>query len=546
MATAYADGPAEVRSDRSAYRALYERMSTDREPFLRRARTCAKVTIPGLVPEESQTGGTDLPTPFQSVGARGVNNLAAKLLLALFPPNVPFFKFRVAPYVLDRLAGVEQNGVTARQQVEQNLVKAEEAIVAEIEVIGMRIGATEAIKQLVVAGNALLYLPKGGGSRVYRLGDYVVERNPSNGAPTQVVVRERLADSALTGAMKALMESQPTMATADPLGDGLRTDKVYDLYTRCLKKDGAWHVDQELGGFKVPDSSGVYKPEDFEYFPLRFTDTPGENYGRGYVEEYLGDLISLEGLSQAIVEGSAAAARVLFLVNPGGVTDVDQLSTKPNGAFVDGNADDIKALQLEKFADFQVAGNTATAIETRLNFAFLLNSAVQRNAERVTAEEIRFVAQELEQVLSGQYALAGKEFQLPVIQFLVSRMTAANRLPKIPEDIVSPSIVTGLEALGRGNDLNRLRAAFGVAVEILGPEAVKYLDPIDALTRIFTASGVRAEGLVREPEELQQSNNNDRLMALVQGLGPDVIQQLGRMIQTQQSAAPAPQQQQPQ
>ncbi|UZT50437.1 head-to-tail connector protein [Enterobacter phage 04_vB_Eclo_IJM] len=34
----------------------------------------------------------------------------------------------------------------------------------------------------------------------------------------------------------------------------------------------------------------------------------------------------------------------------------------------------------------------ADAIEQRLGWAFLLNSAVQRNAERVTAEEIRYVA----------------------------------------------------------------------------------------------------------------------------------------------------------
>ena len=42
----------------------------------------------------------------------------------------------------------------------------------------------------------------------------------------------------------------------------------------------------------------------------------GECYGRGRVEEFIGDLKSLEALSQALVEGSAAAAKVVFTVSP--------------------------------------------------------------------------------------------------------------------------------------------------------------------------------------------------------------------------------------
>ena len=37
----------------------------------------------------------DLYQPYQSVGSRGVNNLASKLLLLLFPPNSPFFRLSV-------------------------------------------------------------------------------------------------------------------------------------------------------------------------------------------------------------------------------------------------------------------------------------------------------------------------------------------------------------------------------------------------------------------------------------------------------------------
>ena len=53
---------------------------------------------------------------------------------------------------------------------------------------------------------------------------------------------------------------------------------------------------------------------------LRLIVVDGEAYGRSYVEEYLGDIKSLEGLTKAIVEGSAAMAKLLIFVSPNGTT----------------------------------------------------------------------------------------------------------------------------------------------------------------------------------------------------------------------------------
>ena len=62
-----------------------------------------------------------------------------------------------------------------------------------------------------------------------------------------------------------------------------------------------------------------------------------------------------------------------------------------------GSSNDVSVLQVNKFADFRIAYDTMNRIETRLQLAFLLNSSIQRNAERVTASEIRFMAEDLEQ-----------------------------------------------------------------------------------------------------------------------------------------------------
>ena len=54
-------------------------------------------------------------------------------------------------------------------------------------------------------------------------------------------------------------------------------------------------------------------------------------------------------------------------------------------------------------------------IEQRLQFAFLLNASVQRQAERVTATEVQLVANELQDALGGVYGILTTEFQLPYI-----------------------------------------------------------------------------------------------------------------------------------
>ena len=69
----------------------------------------------------------------------------------------------------------------------------------------------------------------------------------------------------------------------------------------------------------IPKTQGSFPVDKSPYIPLRFNRVDGEDYGRGYVEEYYGDLKSLEGLTRAIVEGSAAASKVLFMVAPNGI-----------------------------------------------------------------------------------------------------------------------------------------------------------------------------------------------------------------------------------
>jgi hypothetical protein len=139
--------------------------------------------------------------------------------------------------------------------------------------------------------------------------------------------------------------------------------------------------------------------------------------------------------------------------------------------------------------------------------AFLLNSSVQRNGERVTAEEIRYVASELEDGLGGVYSILSQEFQLPFVTRIMWQMERQKKLPPLPKGLVRPVITTGLEALGRGHDLTKLDTLLQ-RLQPLGPEVIAtYLKVGDYITRVGTSLGIDMAGLVATQAEVQQAQH---------------------------------------
>lgn len=500
---------------------LYSQLEGHRETYLRRARDSSELTIPALVPPAGNSNATNYITPYQGVGARGVNNISAKLLLALFPPNAPFFRLMIDPYKLKQLGGDEG----LKTELEKALGDIERAVMKEIEAQALRVPIFEAVKHLIVSGNALLYFPEEGGMRVFKLSNYVIKRD-SFGNVLTIITKESIAYAALPEEAKALVNKSKSEKDTDEYEySGMSVEDEIELFTCVKLVDGKWEVHQEINGELVPGSEGYYTKDKNPFIPLRYSRVDNEDYGRGLVEEYLGDLRSLEGLTKAVVEGSAAASKVLFLVDPTGTTKAKQLAEARNGQFVPGRVTDVNCLQLQKYGDFRVAKEVMIEIQQRLSFAFLLNTAIQRDAERVTAQEIRYMAQELETALGGAYSILSQEFQLPLVLRIMDRMSKKGKLPKMPKgDLVRPVVVTGVEALGRGNDLTRLDLFLTGLAQMFGPEAVaQFINIPDYLRRRATSLGIETEGLIKSEDQLQNESQMQMGQQMAEKLGPQAI-----------------------
>jgi len=472
---------------KSTARAKYDKLSTFREDFLHVAVECSRLTLPYLIRRDDENENRrTLFTPWQSVGAKSVVNLASKLMLALLPPQTTFFKFQVRD---DKLG--EEFPPEIRSELDLSFSKMERMVMDSINASNDRVVVHQAIKHLIVGGNSLIYMGKEG-LKHYPFNRFVVNRD-GDGNVIEILTREKVHKDLL---------NVPLPKPNHPAGPSLETDEV-DVYTYVRLEDGRWVWHQEAYDKVIPNTRSTAPKNSSPWLPLRFNTVDGEDYGRGRVEEFLGDLKSLEGLSQALVEGSAAAAKVVFVVSPSSTTKPQTLAQAGNGAIVQGRPDDIGVVQVGKTADFRTAAEMANNLERRIGEAFLVLNV--RQSERTTAEEVRLTQLELEQQLGGLFSLLTVEFLVPYLNRTLLVLQRTNQLPKLPKDIVRPQIVAGVNALGRGQDRESLTQFITTVAQTLGPEAlVKHIDATEAIKRLATAQGIDVLNLIKSPETMQQ------------------------------------------
>ena len=519
----------------------YDRLSSSRSQFLNIARQASDLTLPYLIREDEHTtkSALKLPTPWQSAGAKGVVTLASKLMLALLPPQTSFFKLQVNDINLP-----EELGPQIRSELDLSFAKIERTIMESLAESGDRVVVHQALKHLVVAGNALIYMSKDG-LKLYPLNRYVVDRD-GNGNVIEIVTKETISKKLLKKFYPEYVEK-----TTDSLIDetNIPNDECV-IYTHVTLDNNRWVWHQELDDKILPKSMGKAPVDANPWLVLRFNHVDGEVYGRGRVEEFLGDLKSLEALSQAIVEGSAAAAKVVFTVSPSSTTKPQTLAKAGNGAIIQGRPDDIGVVQVGKTADFSTAYQMIGSLTQRLNEAFLILQV--RNSERTTAEEVRMTQLELEQQLGGLFSLLTVEFLVPYLNRKLNIAQKTGDIPRLPKgNIVRPTIVAGINALGRGQDRESLAQFLTVISQTMGPDAItQYINPDEVIKRLAASSGIDVLNLVKSVQELEDERMEQQAIEqemLMQQQAPQMaaVEQRAAQADMQQQQTAQQQQQQP-
>lgn len=479
----------------------YEELHNTKSTVLTRARDCAKLTIPTILPPEGNREDDVLATPYQSLGARLVNNLASKLILTLLPPNNSFFRLFTtdeAKAVIDPTQMEEANNIAVAIEKEAQKTIEKEAI---------RVTAFELFKSLIITGNALGVKTEEG-LKSYRYDQFVVVRD-YKGNLLEVITTEQVDPDTLDDDIKGQLD--------------LDTETDVTLYTRAVLREQTWYEYQYVDDVLVEGSDTSYKPENFPYLPLRWTSVSGHNYGIGLVEQYIGDFRSLEAIAMILIEHAAVAGKTIFGVKAGSVLDIDALNDAENGEVIQGDFEnDLTVLRVDKGSDISYVMQVMEQIQRRLEQAFLSAQSVARASERTTAREISYMAADLEQSLGGVYSIMSQEFQAPLAALVLNGMKNVDM--KGFEFVV----VTGIDALGRNSELEKIMQ-FTQVLQATGlTEAIAARINIDNLINdLTTASSLPTGRYVKSEQQVQQEQQQAQQQQMLAQGGQEMAKQAG-------------------
>ena len=491
----------------------FTELETYKSNFLNTVRECSALTKPLVVPPSGYTPGNPLLYPRSSHGGRLVSNLVSQLLLILFPPGIPFFKSDLESVdVREMSKGLKlPDGKTMYDALRETFVTIENNCAIILETEDIREKLRMILLQIVVAGNSC-FLERDLDLSMLPLEDWVCTRS-SAGDLLELIFREYVP----------LVEDDGTPG----LEDRHRSDGYFIKYTRCYRRDkGMWTVEEFVDSQESPFRSVQVKLGDEWWYVPTWELTSGEDYARGAVEESLGDIRTYESGTRIVNESATALAKVIFLVRPNALTQPKDVASAENTEIIIGDSNDVGVIQANKVYDMSGFISFLNGIKQELDVAFMMPSVLRREAERVTAEEIRRMAAEFEKSRGGTYNSLSSQIQAPIARLLLKILFDRGTLSqgKITINDILPIVTTGLQGLGRSLELENLLMFLRDFIG-MSPENIQRINQDQLASRLASLRGVEVTKLLKSPEELAQEQQDMATDELARTVGPDLIKQ---------------------
>ena len=456
---------------------------------LERSRYCASLTIPSLLPPQGWTEQSQLPQPFSSIPARGVTAMASRMLSALLPLNdMPFFKFEMG------------SGIEPEVEVQVYLSNLSQQVYTKLSAGNLRETIYQALQHLIVIGDVCIIMDDDMNFRVVRLDRYVCRRDVYGEVEECIMVE---------------YESLPEAMNSDDYlmssSEGMDNRQGYkEVYMRIVVKDGVWTITRQDADGNALQGGGEYTTPPF--IMLRWVGVPGENYGRSHCEDLIGDIKTLEGFTEGLINGVTAASIFLMGVDPTGMAEVDDINGTPTGGWIGARPNDVHVVSPATTMNPQIA-STQTGVNIlrqEIGRAFLLDSASIPQGERVTATAVRMIGQELEHVLGGAFSAIARDLMQPIVSrtvfLMISEGEVDQRLAEMfneEEGLLNVEIVTGLQALSRDSDLQKLMQ-MGEMVRNLPEPAVAMFKWDEYGKALITALGFNSDLWVKTEEQVRE------------------------------------------
>lgn len=483
--------------EREKLASLFQELDGERTGVMDRAELCASLTVPYLFVEDNQTGEDDLERePVQGYGAKLVNHLVGKFALSILPPSTPFFRFTANDKEAEEVTGGDKK---IQQGIEDVMATLESRTMKKINQTDIRKVLYPVLKYAMVTGDCLLEETSDGKYRIFSMKNYVIKRD-SSGNIISLVIKESISPKALSDDIKSTLTDKE-----------LNSETDLTLYTGAIRnKNSAYDVYQQIEETDVDGEQTIKKFTD-RFISVGWNRIQGEDYARGYVEEYLGSFIQLNKQMRVVEENAVLNSKSVFVVNPNGMTKYEDFVRATNGDIITGSEQDVGIIRASKFSELNNTYNLINEFKKELAEAFLLGSASVRDAERVTAKEIQMIASELESAFGGVYTIIASDIQMPIVESALSKVDNVEESNIKSVDI---SITAGVEALGRNVELTKINSMLqevGNLAQLVGAENVNRFLNISAIIKaIAINSGISDKNYIRTEEEVNKQVSQEK------------------------------------
>jgi hypothetical protein len=481
---------------------IWETMRTEKGDLIERCESFSRWTVAAIMPA---SGGESVEQVQGNVhvGASLVNHLANKIVDVLFPVSRPFFTVAMTPEAqlkLEQEIGDDQAGVM-QEQIRDATAKLERVAMRGLRLTAYRPTAIMTCKHLIVTGNALLRRMPSGDRVLYPVNRYGVRRDIL-GKEIEVVLSDKKVFSTFDDETKKLILG---------VHGSTKDEDTVELLTHYKRDGKRWKIMQAAEGISI--GKPFYQNEkDYDLLVLDWSLHPGENYGRGLVEDHAPTFHNIDVTNEAIVDLMAIIADIKFFVRPGSPLshDLAALNSAPRGTYWPGNADDITVPDAKARGDLQTMIEVVARWENELSSAFLKSSV--RDAERVTAVEIRMIANELESAFGGLYSQLAMSWQQKEADYAIAKVDFNREIGSLA-DAFEVVVTTGLESLSREGQIDNLRLAIGdlQMMEAVPEDLRGSINPLRFAKFVFTNRSVDLKAFLNTPEEMQQ--NREQAMA---------------------------------
>lgn len=493
--------------------AMWSSCDSIRQPMLTRVERYAQLTIPKVCyPTGYNQLSSDDSHDYQSAGAQAVNHLCNKLMLAMFAPSRPFLKLQPGKKAKAQAAGMQ----LTETQLGAILAQGEREAIAELDRRAQRPKLFQIMRHLVIAGNVLIFLGKEE-IRVIGLRNFIVKRNITGGV-MHIVIKETLKFDELDQKVRDLYKGR------------YQDDSSVAFYKWVKREDnGTYSMTQWLDEKRLPkEFNGRWPAGECPYNAITWDLADEADYGTGLVEEYIGDFEAMSVLAESVVDGAVLGTEYRWMVNPTGQTSIEDVNNSENGDALPGLPTDVAPTQGGNPVAIQVAQAVGAEYEKRISRGFLLGSAVIRDAERVTQEEVRLTAMELETSFGGVYSTLAASLQTPIAKWLFKAIDL-----NVKGADFEVTIITGLDALSRNGDLENFRAAMAdmAAVTSVPPELAARMKWQEVAAFIGQGRGIELSRFILTDAEyaakVQQQQENQVGQEVATAAGTAAVSQQG-------------------